>query len=151
MRASPAARAAGEGRILRLCPTQVRRPLQSFLRSRNPQNKTRLEVPKQVHRRPRTCSKGWSPSALEMGWESCRAQPGEQKAPERPNCSLSACKNIFMSRGVVAEQRTAAPICTSAASDRTSPEALKAGLKGAWSNPAWREAPVAGDVGLDPP
>lgn len=66
-----------------------------------------------------------------------------EKAPERPYCSLSACrgsleerqKNIFMPRAVVPEQGTTVPMCIRAGLDWTSPEALTAGLNRAWSNP----------------
>ncbi|RMC14474.1 hypothetical protein DUI87_09570 [Hirundo rustica rustica] len=43
-----------------------------------------MELLEQVQRRPWGCSEGWSPSALESGWEGWGWSPGEKKALERP-------------------------------------------------------------------
>uniref|UniRef100_A0A8U7N336 Activator 1 subunit 5 n=6 Tax=Amniota TaxID=32524 RepID=A0A8U7N336_CORMO len=50
-----------------------------------------------VQRRRRSSSKGWSPSALEPGWESWGCSPGEEKAPGRAQSPLQGLKGLQQS------------------------------------------------------
>ncbi|RMC14542.1 hypothetical protein DUI87_09639 [Hirundo rustica rustica] len=56
------------------------------------QHREDVELLERVQRSPQSCSEGWSPSALEPGWESWGCSSGEGKAPGRAQSPLHGPK-----------------------------------------------------------